>query len=142
MDAILHLFSSSWFWADAFLACIGGAIVFIGLRIERAAEEYKLPEEYHELFEELFAMKFGNTNEVPDVYIVSYSTNDIFHLSSAGVALEKIGNIARPVTSETNETAVLYGLYLCFGQIRVTVAGFGSDDMVQPGHCLIWIPVK
>jgi uncharacterized membrane protein len=39
MNLVLKLISSPWFWADVFLSVSGGVLVFIGLRIEKAAEK-------------------------------------------------------------------------------------------------------
>ena len=43
MHLFLRLISSPWFWADVLLSVSGGVLVYLGLRLEKAAEKKEYP---------------------------------------------------------------------------------------------------
>jgi hypothetical protein len=86
-------------------------------------------------------MKFGITNELPDVFFVMYDTGGVSIIKGSW-RLERTNGLVRPIISETNELAVFIGLSQCFDQIGVRSEWHGDDKMVTPGECLIWVPVK
>ena len=94
-------------------------------------------------------MAFGSTNQMSDVMLVHYRTNENSNVGgittgivSGIVGRQSTNGTVRPIVSETNQTSVFIALQGCLEQIGVTASWTGNAIMVKPGECLIWVPVK
>jgi lysophospholipase L1-like esterase len=81
-------------------------------------------------------LKFKYTNDAPDVFFVTYGTNDVFNI------LNHVQVSGRYIFPDTNQMTVYSAIKDCFKKIGINSVWHSSDFLVKTGECCILVLPK